>query len=94
MPTLDLPAKPEPLAVDPARTALVVNDMQNAFYSPGGYLDRIGFDLSGAPAVVDRVTELAALLATGDRVQHLDLLRLGGDGRGRSRHARHSALIV
>jgi ureidoacrylate peracid hydrolase len=60
MAVLDLPARPEPLAVDPARTALVVNDMQNAFCSPGGYIDRIGFDLSGAPAVVDRVAALAA----------------------------------
>ncbi len=60
MAVVDLPARPEPLAVDPARAALVVNDMQNAFCSPGGYIDRIGFDLSGAPAVIERIAELVS----------------------------------
>ena len=35
-----------------ARTALIVVDMQNAYCSPGGYLDRFGFDVSGSPPVI------------------------------------------
>jgi ureidoacrylate peracid hydrolase len=31
-----LPARPEAVKIDLARTALVVVDMQNAFMSPGG----------------------------------------------------------
>ena len=34
----------------PSETALIVVDMQNAYASPGGYLDLAGFDVSGAPA--------------------------------------------
>ena len=48
-----LEARPEALEIDPARTALVVVDMQNAFVSPGGMFDLAGFDISGAPAVID-----------------------------------------
>ena len=39
-----LPARPEPIAFDPAATALIVVDVQNAYASPGGYLDLAGFD--------------------------------------------------
>jgi ureidoacrylate peracid hydrolase len=53
--TLVLPARPEPLTVDPATTAVVVIDMQNAYASPGGYLDLAGFDISGAPAVIRNI---------------------------------------
>lgn len=48
-----LDARPEPLALEPARTALVVVDMQNAFLSPGGLLDQAGLDISQAPATVE-----------------------------------------
>jgi len=47
-----LPARPEPIAVGVARTAVIVIDMQNAYASPGGYLDLAGFDIAGAPAVI------------------------------------------
>ncbi len=53
-----LPARPEALDVDLARTALVINDMQNAFCSPGGYIDRIGFDIGGTSAVIDQIARL------------------------------------
>jgi len=33
----------------------VVIDMQNAYASPGGYLDLAGFDISGAPAVIRNI---------------------------------------
>lgn len=50
MPKLN--AKPEPVEVDFARSAIVVVDMQNAFASKGGTLDLAGADLSDAPRVV------------------------------------------
>lgn len=49
-----LPARPEPLAVSVSETAVIVIDMQNAYASPGGYLDLAGFDISGASAVIQR----------------------------------------
>ena len=39
---VDIPAKPEPVTLDIARTALVVVDMQNAFAKKGGMLDVLG----------------------------------------------------
>ena len=50
-----LPARPESLPINPAETALIVVDMQNAYASKGGYLDLAGFDIEGAAAVIDRV---------------------------------------
>ncbi len=47
-----LPARPEPVRLDLARTALVVVDMQNAFMSPGGMFDDAGWPIEGAQAVI------------------------------------------
>jgi ureidoacrylate peracid hydrolase len=61
-----LPARPEPIRFEPARTALVVVDMQNAYASKGGYLDIAGFDISGAAAAIDRIaTAIAAARSAG-----------------------------
>ncbi|MCX8135117.1 MAG: pyrimidine utilization protein B [Roseococcus sp.] len=54
-----LPARPEPIRLDPAQTALIIVDMQNAYASPGGYLDLAGFDIAGAAACIARI-KLAA----------------------------------
>ena len=51
--TFTLPARPEPLAISASNTAVIVIDMQNAYASPGGYLDLAGFDISGARRVID-----------------------------------------
>jgi ureidoacrylate peracid hydrolase len=59
-PPLTIPARPEPLALEPARTAVLVVDMQNAFASPGGYLDLLGADVSGAPVVIERIGRVLA----------------------------------
>jgi ureidoacrylate peracid hydrolase len=53
--SVTLPARPEPLTLRLAETALVVVDMQNAYASPGGYLDLAGFDIGGAAAVIERI---------------------------------------
>jgi nicotinamidase-related amidase len=63
---LTLPARPEALRLARQETALVVVDMQNAYASPGGYLDLAGFDISGAAQVIARIATLVATArATG-----------------------------
>ena len=62
--TLD--TRPEPLTIALDRTALIVVDMQNAYCSPGGYLDRIGFDMSGnGPAIAETALTIAACRRAG-----------------------------
>ncbi len=48
-----LNARPEEIDVDFTKTAVIVVDMQNAFVSPGGLFDLAGFDISGAPPVIE-----------------------------------------
>ena len=51
----DLPilqARPEPVTIDPARTAVIVVDMQNDFASKGGLFDLMGIDRTGIQKVV------------------------------------------
>jgi ureidoacrylate peracid hydrolase len=52
MQTLEIQARPEPVAIDVARTGVLVIDMQNAFGSPGGMFDKTGVPISGIQAVV------------------------------------------
>ena len=53
-----LSARPEPVRVSPADTAVVVIDMQNAYASEGGYVDLAGFDIAGAAEVVGRIVQV------------------------------------
>jgi ureidoacrylate peracid hydrolase len=46
-------ARPESLAVDPRRAAVIVIDMQNDFGAPGGMFERAGIDISGIAAAAD-----------------------------------------
>ena len=65
-------AQPEPLAFDPGASALIVVDMQNAYASPGGYLDQAGFDISGARDTLGNIQRaLAAARAAGMQVVFL-----------------------
>ncbi len=67
-----LPARPEPIRIEPSKTALVVVDMQNAYASPGGYLDIAGFDISGAAAATARIAAaVEAARAAGIQVVFL-----------------------
>jgi ureidoacrylate peracid hydrolase len=54
-----LPARPEPIRLNPAETALIIVDMQNAYASAGGYLDIAGFDIAGAAACIGRIATAA-----------------------------------
>lgn len=49
---ITLPTRPEPITLTIERSALIVVDMQNAYCTPGGYLDTVGFDVSGSPPVI------------------------------------------
>jgi ureidoacrylate peracid hydrolase len=53
-----LEARPEPMLIKPSETALIVVDMQNAYASPGGYLDLAGFDISGAAKVIENTKQV------------------------------------
>jgi ureidoacrylate peracid hydrolase len=71
---LCIPAEPEPVEIDPARTAVIVVDMQNAFASEGGMLELAGMDITGAEEVVavhERL--LAAARAKGIDVVYLQI---------------------
>lgn len=63
-PGIDLPhVSPADLAdmLDPAKTALVVVDIQKDFAAPDGLLGRVGVDLTDAEAVIDRIEEITPL---------------------------------
>lgn len=69
-----IPAEPQDVDIDPARTAVIVVDMQNAFASPGGMLELAGMDITGADEVVEanhRV--LAAARRAGIQVVYLQI---------------------
>jgi nicotinamidase-related amidase len=66
-----VPAEPEPLLLDPERTALVVIDMQRDFLEPGGFGETLGNDVSLlAKAVAPCKALLAAVRNKGMLVVH------------------------
>ena len=82
-----LPARPEPIRVAVDETAVVVIDMQNAYASPGGYLDVAGFDISGAANVISQSAKvLETARAAGMTVIYFqqgwdaDYVEAGGPG--------------
>ncbi len=65
-------AKPAPVEIDLARTAVIVVDMQNAFVSEGGMFDEAGYDISRAPETIKRNAELLpALSEAGVKVVYI-----------------------
>src|ERR1700749_5238040 len=82
-----LPARPEPLRINAAETAVIVVDMQNAYASKGGYVDLAGFDISGAEAAIEQTRKvLDAPRAAGCTVIYFqngwdkDYVEAGGPG--------------
>ncbi|GJE29156.1 cysteine hydrolase family protein [Methylobacterium organophilum] len=68
---LVLDADPTPLTFDPAKTALVVIDMQRDFLEPGGFGETLGNDVSLLAAAVPPAQRLlAAARAAGLFVVH------------------------
>jgi ureidoacrylate peracid hydrolase len=67
-----LVARPENIDIDLKRSAVLVVDMQNAFAKPGGTLDLIGADITGAASVIQvNETLLAAARKVGVEVIYL-----------------------
>lgn len=89
-------AKPEPIAVDLTRTAVIVVDMQNDFGAKGGMFDRAGIDISGIQkAIAPTARVLASAREAGIKIVYLkmayrsDLSDLGApDSVNRARHLR------
>ena len=85
-----LPARPQAIRLDPATTAVIVVDMQNAYATEGGYVDSAGFDISGARGVIDKIVQ-AVDPRPGDRLVEI------GPGQGAITLPllrRHGALTV
>jgi ureidoacrylate peracid hydrolase len=73
--------------VDPVTSAVIVIDMQNAYASPGGYVDLAGFDISGAASVIGRIGQVLDTARKGGvQVIYLqngwdpDYVEAGGEG--------------
>jgi ureidoacrylate peracid hydrolase len=87
-------AKPEPISIDPAQTAVIVVDMENDFAAKGGMFDRAGVDISGAQKAITAIAKvLAAARQAGLKIIYLkmgyrpDLSDLGAnDSVNRIRH--------
>jgi nicotinamidase-related amidase len=73
MPHIEAEPYPWPYdgALAPGNTALVVIDMQADFCGPGGYVDRMGYDLGALRAPIRPIAAvLAAMRGKGYRVLH------------------------
>jgi ureidoacrylate peracid hydrolase len=55
---ITFPTRPEARDIDPARAAIIVVDMQNAFASRGGMFDLSGLDITGARRVIEILKEV------------------------------------
>ena len=55
---VSLDAKPNPVAIDTAKTAVIVVDMQNDFAAKGGMLDLAGIDISGIRAAIGPIAKV------------------------------------
>jgi biuret amidohydrolase len=54
-------AEPEPLAIDPERTAILMIDMQRDFLEPGGFGESLGNDVSLLSAAIEPCRSLLKL---------------------------------
>ena len=53
-------ARPEALTIEPARTAIIVVDMQNDFGAHGGMMELAGIDIAGNRAVIPATSRVLA----------------------------------
>lgn len=91
---VSLNARPEPITIEAARTAVIVVDMQNDFGAKGGMFERAGLDISMIQKTIGPIAKvLAAARSVGMPIIYLkmgfrpDLLDLGvPDSPNRARH--------
>lgn len=89
-------AKPDSIAIDAARSAVIVVDMENDFGSKGGMFDRSGIDISMIQKVINPTSKvLAAARKAGIKIIYLkmgyreDLSDIGNEeSPNRVRHLR------
>ncbi len=68
-PALSLIAEPEPLDIEPGRTAVIVVDMQNAFVSEGGFFHPRGFDPEPTRRIIQPIQKICkAARENGNKV--------------------------
>jgi len=72
---ITIEAKPEPITIDTAQTAVIVVDMQNDFCSNGGMFDRAGIDISVLEKAVGPTRKV--LLAARDAAIKIVYLKMG-----------------
>ena len=89
MAQVKLEAKPHPIALDTAKAALIVVDMQNDFGSKGGLFDHGGVDITSIQKVIPAMAQaIGAARTAGMKVIFLkmgfrpDLSDLGGGTTG------------
>lgn len=83
---LNLIAEPEPLKMEPERTAVIVVDMQNAFVSEGGFFDLRGYDPAATQMIIEPINRICtAARERGNKVIYIahvlspDLREVGPD---------------
>ncbi len=94
MSRIKLDARPHPIEIDTAKTALVVVDMQNDFGSKGGFFDHAGIDIAPIHKVIPATGRaIRAARRAGIKVIYIkmgfkpDLSDLGSeDAPNRARH--------
>ena len=59
--SVKLNARPGPIALETAKTAIVVVDMQNDFGSEGGLFDHAGIDISKIREVIGPISKVLSL---------------------------------
>jgi ureidoacrylate peracid hydrolase len=57
---ITIEARPQPLSIDPRRSAVIVVDMQNDFGAEGGMFARAGIDISGIRAAIAPTARVVA----------------------------------
>lgn len=90
-------AKPQPISVDAASTAVIVVDMQNDFGSKGGMFDRAGVNISIIQKVITPIAKvIEAARKVGIKIIYLKLgfhEDLSDDGNEEFRRAHHLAVV-
>jgi ureidoacrylate peracid hydrolase len=69
---VSLDARPQPIEIDPANTAILVVDMQNDFGSKGGLFERNGIDISA----IQRAVEPTAKVLNAGREAEIKIVYL------------------